>query len=213
MKKTAIHAAALVLLVVQGILFVPGILFAETGYASWYGGKFHGRTTASGETFDTHTLTAAHKTLPFNSIVEVTNLENGETVRVRINDRGPFVEGRIIDLSMAAAKKIGMLGVGVAPVKIETVPSLPGEIPASTKPVPLHYSIQIASFTDQENAARLFDSLSDYGFSPEYEKSNTGHIRIVLPSVQEKDLKPSIDRLALLGHTSVLVRRHFDTPQ
>jgi rare lipoprotein A len=192
------------------VFFLPSILTAETGYASWYGGKFHGRTTASGETFDTHSLTAAHKTLPFNTIVKVTNLENGETVRVRINDRGPFVKGRIIDLSMAAAKAIGILGRGVAPVKIEIVPAQPGEIPAVTQATPLHYSIQVASFTDQENATRLFESLSDRGFSPQYEKSETGHIRVILPSVREKDLKPFIHRLAQLGYTSVLVRRHFE---
>jgi len=195
------------------IFLSTGILFAETGYASWYGGKFHGRTTASGETFDTHALTAAHKTLPFDTMVEVTNLNNGKTVRVRITDRGPFVEGRIIDLSMAAAKKIGMLGDGVAPVKISIVPPLPGEIPEKKSPTPLFYSIQIASFTDGENAARLHTTLSAQGFTPDYEKNDSGHIRVVLPSVEEEELQNSLDRLARLGHTSVLVRRHFTATQ
>ncbi len=81
----------------------------EEGIASWYGPKFHGRRTASGEVFDMHRLTAAHPWLPFGTIVKVTNLENGLSVVVRINDRGPFVKGRIIDLSYAAAKKIRML--------------------------------------------------------------------------------------------------------
>lgn len=83
--------------------------YVEEGVASWYGPKFHGRRTASGEVFDMHRLTAAHPWLPFGTIVKVTNLENGLSVVVRINDRGPFVKGRIIDLSYAAAKKIRML--------------------------------------------------------------------------------------------------------
>jgi rare lipoprotein A len=90
----------------------------ETGLASWYGGKFHGRTTASGEVYDMYALTAAHKTLPFGTVVEVTNLENGRSLRVRINDRGPFVDGRIIDLSYAAAKRLDMVRDGVVRVKL-----------------------------------------------------------------------------------------------
>ena len=92
--------------------------YTETGKASWYGGKFQGRLTASGERFDTRHMTAAHKSLPFGTIVRVENLETGKSAIVRINDRGPFVEGRIIDLSMAAAKKIEMLGSGIADVRI-----------------------------------------------------------------------------------------------
>ncbi len=83
--------------------------YVEEGIASWYGPKFHGRRTASGEVFDMYQLTAAHRWLPFGTLVRVTNLENGLSVVVRINDRGPFVKGRIIDLSYAAAKRIRML--------------------------------------------------------------------------------------------------------
>lgn len=93
--------------------------FVQQGQASWYGGKFHGRKTSSGEIFDQNKMTAAHKNLPFGTVVEVRNLNNGRTVRVRINDRGPFAEGRIIDLSRAAALKLGFKGV--APVRIEAV--------------------------------------------------------------------------------------------
>ena len=89
------------------------------GLASWYGKKFQGRLTANGERFDMRRLTAAHRTLPFGTRVRVTNLENGRMVIVRINDRGPFVAGRIIDLSFAAGKKIGIIGTGVAPVRLE----------------------------------------------------------------------------------------------
>jgi rare lipoprotein A len=93
----------------------------EEGIASYYADQFHGRTTSNGETFDMNRLTAAHKTLPFNSVVRVTNKNNGKTVVVRINDRGPFIEGRIIDLSLAAAKEIDLIGPGSAPVRLEVL--------------------------------------------------------------------------------------------
>lgn len=92
-----------------------------SGTASWYGGKFHGRTTANGETYNQNALTAAHKSLPFGTEVVVTNQNNGKTVVVRINDRGPFVGGRIIDLSHQAAAQIGMLGSGTARVTVEVI--------------------------------------------------------------------------------------------
>jgi rare lipoprotein A len=98
----------------------PGSSF-EYGMASYYGDEFHGRKTASGETYNMWDMTCAHKTLPFGTRVRVTNLKNQKTVVVRVNDRGPFVKGRIIDLSMAAAKKLNMLGNGVVKVKIEVV--------------------------------------------------------------------------------------------
>jgi rare lipoprotein A len=91
------------------------------GHASWYGGKFHGRPTASGETFDQNALTAAHRKLPFGSVVRVTNMRNGKAVKVRINDRGPFVRGRVIDVSRGAAEKIGMLKSGVVPVRLKVI--------------------------------------------------------------------------------------------
>ncbi len=93
--------------------------------ASWYGLPFHGRKASNGEIFDMNQLVAAHRTLPFNSIVRVTNLNNGLQVDVRIIDRGPFVEGRVIDLSQAAARAIQMIGTGVAPVRIELVTAPP----------------------------------------------------------------------------------------
>ncbi len=98
-----------------------GLARVQYGYASYYGPKFHGRRTASGEIFNMYAYTAAHRYLPFGTIVRVTNLENGKSVIVRINDRGPFKAGRIIDLSYAAAKKIGMIKKGVVKVKIEVL--------------------------------------------------------------------------------------------
>jgi len=94
---------------------------ALRGEASWYGGKFHGQQTASGEMYDMHEFTAAHKTLPFHTIVRVTDLRTRKSVVVRINDRGPYVDGRIIDLSKAAAKDIGLTIHGVRPVKLEVL--------------------------------------------------------------------------------------------
>lgn len=94
---------------------------SQRGIASWYGPGFHGKQTANGETYDMHAMTAAHKTLPFDTVVEVRSLDNGRRTKVRINDRGPFVRGRIIDLSRAAAEALGMIGPGVARVEITIV--------------------------------------------------------------------------------------------
>ena len=91
----------------------------QHGKASWYGGKWHGGPTASGETYDKRTMTAAHKKLKFGTRVRVTNLKNGKSVVVRINNRGPYIKGRIIDLSEAAAEKLDMIEAGVVPVKLE----------------------------------------------------------------------------------------------
>jgi len=98
----------------------------QTGEASWYGEPHHGRTTASGESYDMNQLTAAHRTLPLGTRVLVTNLKNGRAVEVRINDRGPSVEGRIIDLSFAAAKELGAVPSGTIPVRIRVI-SLPSQ--------------------------------------------------------------------------------------
>lgn len=99
----------------------PAQGFRREGTASYYGPKFHGRKTSSGEVFDMYALTAAHNTLPFGTLVEVTNLENDLSVVVRINDRGPFMKNRIIDLSYEAARRIGMVGPGTAKVRLEIV--------------------------------------------------------------------------------------------
>jgi rare lipoprotein A len=100
----------------------PEAMFEQVGVASWYGPGFHGRLTASGEPFDQNDLTAAHRNLPLGSEVKVTNLENGRSITVQINDRGPYVKGRVIDLSKAAARRLGMAGDGLAKVRIEATP-------------------------------------------------------------------------------------------
>jgi rare lipoprotein A len=130
---------------------VPGSV--EYGIASWYGYPYHGRRSASGEIYDMEKLTAAHRTLPFGTWVEVQNLSNGRKVQVRVTDRGPFVDGRIIDLSRAAARHIDMLRAGVVRVRLEVIepPRLP--------PVAGFYAVQIGAFENRTNAERLRDSL------------------------------------------------------
>jgi len=129
----------------------------QTGMASWYGIDEHNKKAASGERFDKNEQTAAHKTLPMDTIVRVTNLENGKDVVVRINDRGPFVKNRIIDLSYAAAKQIDMLGPGTASVKVEVI-STPHRDNNYFEP---KYIVQVGSFKDEDNANQLMDKLSN----------------------------------------------------
>ena len=95
--------------------------WTQEGIASWYGAPYHGRKTASGEVYNMYQMTAAHQSLPFGVVVEVRNKTNAQKVEVRVNDRGPFVKGRIIDLSRAAAEAISMIGPGTAPVKIKVI--------------------------------------------------------------------------------------------
>jgi rare lipoprotein A len=126
---------------------MPRIGDEEAGTASWYGHPYHGRHSSSGEIYDMEKLTAAHRTLPFGTVVLVRNLDNGRTVNVRIIDRGPFVEGRIIDLSHAAAREIQMIGPGTAKVRLR-VTALPEEVPGS------YFAVQAGAFRDRANAER-----------------------------------------------------------
>lgn len=141
--------------------------FQETGLASWYGKDFHGRRTSSGEVYDMYGMTAAHKTLPLGTYVRVYNMNNKRSVDVRINDRGPFVRGRIIDLTHNAANHIGMLGPGTAPVRIEALGALDSRNSRTGAPhyIPLDYysgnfTFQIGAFTEKNNADRLVQRLS-----------------------------------------------------
>jgi rare lipoprotein A len=125
----------------------------ETGLASWYGHPYHGRPAANGEIYDMEGFTAAHRTLPFGTWVRVVNLTNDKTVDVRITDRGPFVEKRIIDLSHAAAGAIGMIGPGVARVRLDIL-SVPPITAAQN-----WYAVQAGSFRDQDRAERVRSAL------------------------------------------------------
>ncbi len=134
----------------------------ERGLASWYGPGFHGRQTANGETYDMHAMTAAHKSLPFDTVVEVRNRDNGRRTRVRINDRGPFVRGRIIDLSRAAAEALGMIGPGVARVEITVVrPSRKQARRDGTAGA--GWLVQAGAFRDRVRAERRARRVSGYG--------------------------------------------------
>lgn len=152
--------------------------FVERGVASWYGKKFHGRKTSNGETYDMYAMSAAHKRLPIPTYLEVTNLENGKRVVVRVNDRGPFHDNRIVDLSYAAASRIGMLGKGTALVEIRAIdPRAPKQpavrLASRSGPVPLPATggdakptaaaprifLQAGAFGSSDNAERLREKL------------------------------------------------------
>ena len=121
--------------------------YVEEGIASWYGIPFDGHRTSSGEVYNMHQRTAAHRTLPFGSVVRVTNLSNGKQTEVRINDRGPFVTNRVIDLSLSAAEAIGMIGPGTANVRLEIV--------GGPSPQAGFFGVQVGAFETQTNAERL----------------------------------------------------------
>jgi rare lipoprotein A len=129
------------------------VIFEETGMASWYGAPYHNRRGSNGEIYNMHAMTAAHKTLPLGSIVRVTNLKTRSSAIVRITDRGPFVDGRIVDLSLAAAKAIDVYLPGVAKVRLEVLET----------PAPLEtggrWAVQIGSFPDEKDANALVDRL------------------------------------------------------
>ena len=133
--------------------------YTEEGNASWYGNPFNGRRASNGEIYDMYKLTAAHRTLPFETMVRVTNLNNGKSTTVRITDRGPFVNDRIIDLSLAAAREIESIGPGVVPVRIEVL----GNIDVTAG----FFTVQVGAFKDRGNADRLRGRLG-LAYSPIY---------------------------------------------
>jgi len=142
-----------------------GAGYAERGVASWYGPDFHGGSTSSGERYDMYAMTAAHKTLPLPAYVEVTNLQNGRRIVVRVNDRGPFKNNRIIDLSYVAAAKLDMIRDGTAMVEVRSVgPSSPAPAPGSPAGN-RHFFAQAGAFADESNARRLADRLLASGFT------------------------------------------------
>jgi len=163
--------------------------FKERGVASWYGRKFHGKPTSSGAIYDMHAMTAAHETLPLPTRVRVRNLKNGRSIVVTVNDRGPFVDKRIIDLSYAAATRLDMIGAGTALVEIEALQErdlLPGgevavlattgqELPPA-QPDTVSLYMQVGAFGDRSNAQRLVDRLHGSGFSNAAIRSDTTRV-------------------------------------
>jgi rare lipoprotein A len=126
----------------------------ETGMASWYGVPYHGRKASNGEVYDMYQFTAAHRTLPFETVVRVTNLGNGKQVDLRVIDRGPFVENRIIDLSFAGARAIDLVGPGTARVKVEVMAAPPNVSVTGGR-----FAVQVGAFADRANAERLRERL------------------------------------------------------
>ena len=197
-------------------------VYKASAKASYYADKFHGRKTANGETFNMYAMTCAHKTLPFGTVLRVTNLSNNKTVDVRVNDRGPFVKGREIDLSKGAAQKIGMIKTGTANVRIEIVSGSGSSVVASSsktsktvktvsaqKSSPSKYwDVQVGSFISQENANRLAQGLLREGFENVYFQKTSSAVRVVLKKVPDSKLKETEAQLRTAGHNDFIVKRN-----
>jgi rare lipoprotein A len=182
--------------IVRGIRYHPTVVSVGDifkGNASWYGPNFHGKLTSNGERYNMWGMTAAHKTLPMNTIVKVTNLRNGKSTVVRINDRGPFVATRIIDLSKAAASKVNMIGHGTAPVRLEIlgferkggkrIPTKKELKKSPQKKSIGHFALQIASFSKIKGAIKTqekYDGTSGYATIIVDKETNKGRLFKVL---------------------------------
>jgi rare lipoprotein A len=196
--------------------------WSQRGVASWYGRKFDGKPTASGERFDMYAMTAAHRTLPLGTLVKVTNLDNGRSAILKINDRGPFVSGRILDCSYGAAKKLGFAGAGLAHVRIQVVkrgrerPTAmppPGDLIATggrtdTQVLDGSFCVQVGAFHVKSNAARLAGKLQrDFGDAYVIRFRDFYRVRVGHLSTQEAadDLQ---NRLRSAGYGSGFVTRN-----
>ena len=174
----------------------------QTGIASWYGPNFHGKSTSSKEIYDMHDLTAAHKSLPFGTYVVVTNLDNGKSVTVRINDRGPFVKGRIIDLSYAAAKAIDMIGTGTAPVRLEILTDI------SPKKSSQKFSVQVGSFILKKNAQALKNELQKYFrnvYIVQFKTVNHIYFRVRIKAKDQNTARSLAKRLIEAGYSAIVL--------
>lgn len=179
--------------------------YEETGLASWYGNPYHGRRTASGEVYDMTQMTAAHRTLPFGSWLIVENLNNERTVEVRINDRGPFVEARILDLSYAAARIVGATGSGVIPVRLRVIAG-PARLAAPRDRV---FTIQVGAFSAQERAVALQRELGGAGADASVQAAEVGGRTIYRVRVgrfaSRAEAEDHTRRLTASGHTVLVV--------
>ena len=180
----------------------PVVNGVQSGIASWYGQEFHGRPTSNGEIYNMHELTAAHRTLPFGTMVEVTNLLNGRSVTVRINDRGPFVGDRIIDLSHAAARMLDMVGPGTIPIRLEVVKEV---LPA---PAGQRFAVQVGAFILRDNAeviaAKLRPDFPDVAISLFQTEWQT-YYRVRVPAGSREEAQRLADRLSGLGYNVILL--------
>ena len=180
----------------------PVVNGVQSGIASWYGQEFHGRPTSNGEIYNMHELTAAHRTLPFGTVVEITNLLNGRTVTVRINDRGPFVGDRIIDLSYAAARMLDMVVPGTIPIRLEVVQDVQ-QAPAGQR-----FAVQVGAFILRDNAealaAKLRPDFPDVAISLFQTEWQT-YYRVRMPAGSKGEAQRLADRLSGLGHNVILI--------
>lgn len=191
-------------------------VYKSNAKASYYAEKYHGRKTANGETFNMYAMTCAHKTLPFGTVLRVTNLQNNKSVDVRVNDRGPFVKGRELDLSKGAAQKIGMIKTGTANVKIEivspssvqTVAKSPASTPAKKSTSAAYWDIQVGSFSSHENANRLAQKLLKEGFENVYFQKTSSATRVVLKKVADTKLQTVESQLREKGHSDFVVKKN-----
>lgn len=182
--------------------------FAQKGIASWYGRDFHGKRTSNGEVYNMNSLTAAHKTLPFNSVVVVTHRQTGKSVTVRINDRGPFVGNRIIDLSYGAASKLGMIDTGTAPVNLRVIrgaQSSPPQNAAGTSAKKGIYSVQVGVFEDLDNARKISHQFNN-GRIYTVRQSNRRWYKVLVGKYTnyEKALEP-MDQMRLQGFEEAFI--------
>ncbi|HET7874028.1 MAG TPA: septal ring lytic transglycosylase RlpA family protein [Methylomirabilota bacterium] len=206
MATLALGACARAVVVTPPVAATVGA--EETGYASWYGNPYHGRRTSSGEVYDMNDLTAAHRTLPLGTRVIVTNRDTGEAVEVRINDRGPWVEGRIIDLSYAAARILGGVGPGIIPVRLR-VAALPGSSRASA--IGSGFSVQVGAFIARERAEALRATVERLGEAATIAPAVVGgetFSRVRVGAYADRgQAYAAASRLAARGYRAVVVER------
>ncbi|MHA2940040.1 septal ring lytic transglycosylase RlpA family protein [Vibrio sp. RC27] len=185
--------------------------FKERGIASWYGQKFHGHLTSNGETYDMYSMSAAHKTLPLPSYVKVTNLGNGKTAIVRVNDRGPFHAGRVIDLSYAAAYKLGVLKTGTANVEIETINiSKEQTIQNTGKPIIGNSVIQVIASQHLQKARTLSQDLGHKLSAESFVDSDTRNHRVLLgPFNDDRTMQQTLKRVKKLGYNTAFIRKYI----
>lgn len=181
--------------------------FKQKGQASWYGKKFHGHQTSIGEVYDMYSMSAAHKELPLPSYVKVTNLGNGKSAIVRVNDRGPFHDGRIIDLSFAAAKKLDVIKTGVANVEIEVITVDKPNSQTKKQALP-KYQIQVASSSNKERVETLAKDLGQKLSVDSFVNSENEIHRVILGPFDDYELtQKTLEQVKLLGYSSAFVRK------
>ena len=185
--------------------------FEQTGVSSWYGPNFDGKMTAGGEIFRTNDYTAAHRSLPFNSVIKVTSLDNGQSVCVRVTDRGPFAKDRILDLSNAAATKLDMLKTGTARIKIDLIREGDGKYynPQNKHFAGKKYDIIIATYKEEKICDAFVKKLANWGVTPIKQKGkNHGTFRLILKDLTYEKMQYNRIRIDNAGCHTYKVETH-----